>query len=307
MQPFEGERIFPLPPHQLWPRMRDAAFLAACIPDGTPHEGGDAATGPSAPSIPASHSWRGSLDVTLEILGGEEPTTMRVLAKKQGHRQFERGRDGGDVDGVRRWDEAALDRRGEGTGRIAQDGAGRVDSRGGQQGDRGCVDRVGGETRIAACGVAQPATPQALPISLVFLAAQQRRRDLQLQDLVGPLVDAADAHVHQVPARAVQRGPAAAAEDLHRAVGRVPGGVRRRTASPGPPACPPSPCSSALSGSALAASFASAAFITSASVARRCHLDGGEVFLHELMLADRLAVLRAVPWRSGSTSSGNPR
>ena len=30
----------------------------------------------------------------------------------------------------------------------------------------------------------------------------------------------------QVPARAVQRGPAAAAEDLHRPVGRVPGGVR---------------------------------------------------------------------------------
>src|SRR6516162_5775335 len=35
MQPFEGERIFLLPPERLWPKLRDAAFLARCIPDGT--------------------------------------------------------------------------------------------------------------------------------------------------------------------------------------------------------------------------------------------------------------------------------
>src|SRR5687768_9704907 len=61
-----------------------------------------------------------------------------------------------------------------------------------------------------------------LLLERLILLAQERRRDLQLQDLVGPLVDATDAHVHQVPARAIERGPAAAAEDLHGVVGRFP-------------------------------------------------------------------------------------
>lgn len=83
MQPFEGERILPLPPAQLWPKMRDAAFLAACIPDGTPHEGGtrDRAV---CSVHPGFSFMRGSLDVTLEILGGEEPTTMRYAQKSKG-------------------------------------------------------------------------------------------------------------------------------------------------------------------------------------------------------------------------------
>src|SRR5215510_13412596 len=32
---FEGERRFSLPPEQLWPKLRDAAFLVHCIPDAT--------------------------------------------------------------------------------------------------------------------------------------------------------------------------------------------------------------------------------------------------------------------------------
>ena len=83
MQPFEGERIFSLPPDQLWPKLRDAAFLAQCIPDATPHEGGtrDKAT---ATVHPGFSFMRGSLDVTIEVLGGQEPTSIHYLQKSKG-------------------------------------------------------------------------------------------------------------------------------------------------------------------------------------------------------------------------------
>lgn len=83
MQPFEGERVFALPPAELWPKMRDAAFLVTCIPDGTPHEG---ATRDRAVCTvhPGFSFMRGSLDVTIEILGGEEPRTITYSQKSKG-------------------------------------------------------------------------------------------------------------------------------------------------------------------------------------------------------------------------------
>lgn len=83
MQPFEGERILPLPPEQLWPKLRDAAFLAQCIPDGTPHEGGtrDRAVCTVQPGF---SFMRGSLDVTIEVLDGVEPTSIRYSQKSTG-------------------------------------------------------------------------------------------------------------------------------------------------------------------------------------------------------------------------------
>ena len=61
---------------------------------------------------------------------------------------------------------------------------------------------------------------------LELLAAEHRGRDLELEDFVGPLVNAANwPYVLDMPARPIERGPAAAAENLHGAVGRVPGGV----------------------------------------------------------------------------------
>ncbi|MBI2807215.1 MAG: SRPBCC family protein [Planctomycetes bacterium] len=83
MQPFEGERIFALPPNQLWPKLRDAAFLAACVPDGTPHEG--ATRDRAVVTVHPGFSFmRGSLDVTIEVLGGEEPTTLSYTQKSKG-------------------------------------------------------------------------------------------------------------------------------------------------------------------------------------------------------------------------------
>jgi len=83
MQPFEGERVFTLPPDELWPKLRDAAFLATCVPDGTPHAG---ATRDRAVCTvhPGFSFMRGSLDVTIEILGSAEPTSIQYLQKSKG-------------------------------------------------------------------------------------------------------------------------------------------------------------------------------------------------------------------------------
>ena len=83
MQPFEGERVFTLPPEQLWPKLRDAAFLVTCIPGGSPHEG---ATRDRAVCTvhPGFSFMRGSIDVTIEILGGEEPKTLSYSQKSKG-------------------------------------------------------------------------------------------------------------------------------------------------------------------------------------------------------------------------------
>ena len=83
MQPFEGERIFALSPEQLWAKMRDAAFLVACIPDGTPHDG---ATRDRAVCTvhPGFSFMRGSLDITIDVLGGDEGKSLRFSQKSKG-------------------------------------------------------------------------------------------------------------------------------------------------------------------------------------------------------------------------------
>ena len=83
MQSFEGEQIFLLPPEQLWPKLRDAAFLARCIPDGTPHEG---ATHDKAVCTvrPGFSFMRGSIDVTIEVIGGQDPASLKFSQKSRG-------------------------------------------------------------------------------------------------------------------------------------------------------------------------------------------------------------------------------
>lgn len=83
MQSFEGERIFSLPPDQLWPKLRDAAFLAQCIPDGSPQEG---ATRDRAVCTvrPGFAFMRGTLDVTIDVIGGQEPTSIQYSQKSKG-------------------------------------------------------------------------------------------------------------------------------------------------------------------------------------------------------------------------------
>lgn len=83
MQAFEGERIFPVPPEQLWPKLRDAAYLARCIPGGTPHDG---ATRDCAVCTvhPGFSFMRGSLDVTITVVDSQEPTSVKYLQKSKG-------------------------------------------------------------------------------------------------------------------------------------------------------------------------------------------------------------------------------
>src|SRR5262245_55595582 len=103
-----------------------------------------------------------------------------------------------------------------------------------------------GESRQAPAGFRAPPVPSPISHSMGISsgtspASRSRGRslerlevlpehgggDLQLEDLVGPLVDAADAHVHQVPADAVQGRPPAPPVDLYRPVGGVPCRVGR--------------------------------------------------------------------------------
>ena len=83
MQSFEGERQFTLPPDQLWPKLRDAEFLITCIPDASPHDGATRDRG-VATVHPGFSFMRGSIDVTIEILGGAEPTLLRYSQKSKG-------------------------------------------------------------------------------------------------------------------------------------------------------------------------------------------------------------------------------
>lgn len=83
MQAFQGERTFSLDSAQLWAKLRDAAFLASCIPDGTPHEG---ATHDKAVCTvqPGFSFMRGSLDITIEFVAGDEPTTLQFKLISKG-------------------------------------------------------------------------------------------------------------------------------------------------------------------------------------------------------------------------------
>ena len=82
MQHFEGERNFSLPPDSLWEKLRDTAFLVACIPDsatkGTPtRDRAECSVQPGFAFV------RGSLDVTIEIVDGQSPSTLhfKLLSK----------------------------------------------------------------------------------------------------------------------------------------------------------------------------------------------------------------------------------
>jgi carbon monoxide dehydrogenase subunit G len=83
MQSFAGERIFPLPPEQLWPKLRDAAFLVSCIPDGTPQPGATRDKGVCTVR-PGFSFASGSLDITIEVIDGQEPTSLRFTQKSKG-------------------------------------------------------------------------------------------------------------------------------------------------------------------------------------------------------------------------------
>ena len=80
---FEGDRQFSLPPAQLWPKLRDAAFLVHCIPDARvlaqPER--DRAQCNVRPGFSFA---RGNLDVTINILDSQEPVNVRFALVSKG-------------------------------------------------------------------------------------------------------------------------------------------------------------------------------------------------------------------------------
>jgi carbon monoxide dehydrogenase subunit G len=83
MQSFEGERIFPIPPERLWPKLRDASYLAACIPDGSPHP--DGTRDKAVCTVRPGFSFMGgNLDVTIAVVSGEEPISVKFSLISKG-------------------------------------------------------------------------------------------------------------------------------------------------------------------------------------------------------------------------------
>jgi carbon monoxide dehydrogenase subunit G len=80
---FEGERRFELPVASVYPKLRDAAFLAESIPDAS-IEGTPTRERALCTVQPGFSFVRGNLDVTLEIVEGEEPARIRVRVSSKG-------------------------------------------------------------------------------------------------------------------------------------------------------------------------------------------------------------------------------
>ena len=80
---FEGQRRFSLPTDQLWPKLRDAAFLVDCIPDafvrGQPER--DRAQCSVRPGFAFA---RGNLEVTIQILDAQEPSSVKFALVSKG-------------------------------------------------------------------------------------------------------------------------------------------------------------------------------------------------------------------------------
>jgi carbon monoxide dehydrogenase subunit G len=80
---FEGERTFPLPPTELWAKLRDAGFLVTCIPDATVK--GEPQRDKAVCTVHPGFAFvSGTLDTTVEILAANEPTDLRFLLSSKG-------------------------------------------------------------------------------------------------------------------------------------------------------------------------------------------------------------------------------
>ena len=83
MLQFEGTRDFPLPPAELWTKLRDARFLVQCIPDGKVQ--GEATPDRAQCQVrPGIAFIRGTITVTLEVADAVEPTLLRLKLLSKG-------------------------------------------------------------------------------------------------------------------------------------------------------------------------------------------------------------------------------
>jgi carbon monoxide dehydrogenase subunit G len=80
---FEGDRDFPQPPAELFPKLTDACFLAACVPDveKVSEAGPDRAVFTVRPGLAFA---RGTLEVTLQVVEKAPPAAARIAITSKG-------------------------------------------------------------------------------------------------------------------------------------------------------------------------------------------------------------------------------
>ena len=80
---FEGEKVFPQAPAELWAKLTDARFLVQCIPDveSVKEQQSDRA---ELVLRPGFSFVRGTLDVTLSVLDVVAPTAARYVFASKG-------------------------------------------------------------------------------------------------------------------------------------------------------------------------------------------------------------------------------
>jgi 2-furoyl-CoA dehydrogenase large subunit len=80
---FEGDRDFPQPPEELFAKLTDARFLAACIPDveKVSEQEPDRAVFTVRPGLAFA---RGTLEVTLQVVERTPPTAARMVMTSKG-------------------------------------------------------------------------------------------------------------------------------------------------------------------------------------------------------------------------------
>ena len=80
---FEGDRDFPQPPAELFTRLTDARFLAACVPDA--EKASDAGPDRAAFTVRPNLAFaRGTLEVTLQVVERTPPTSARMSLVSKG-------------------------------------------------------------------------------------------------------------------------------------------------------------------------------------------------------------------------------
>ncbi len=83
MLQFAGEREFPLPPVELFAKLRDARFLVQCIPDAQAQ--GEPTQDRAQCSVRPGFAFvRGTIDVALEVTEAVEPTRLRLMLRSKG-------------------------------------------------------------------------------------------------------------------------------------------------------------------------------------------------------------------------------
>jgi carbon monoxide dehydrogenase subunit G len=80
---FEGDRDFPLPPTEVFTKLRDARFLVQCVPDSSP-QGEPTQDKAQCTVRPGFAFVRGTIELTMEVAEAVAPTKLRLMLLSKG-------------------------------------------------------------------------------------------------------------------------------------------------------------------------------------------------------------------------------